>query len=516
MQRSLAAIIATIALFLFAGQALADTLVLSNGTAIPGELLGATSKSVTFRGTDGVTHVYGTSEIETLKLSRREEPEFRLASSREPAATETTAASVNKTSDSALIQQLLQRVAQLESSVKALQNSPAQNAVVSSPIFPAIAPKETEKVPDAPQSPGSDTNAGAAAKNQEQSVAPREHTMEIPGFGPALKIRGFLDLNFGLGDVANPLISPLGAPGHATFQEGEFDLFITSKLARNFDFLSEVVIGSDATNEFGLDIERLMFQYKPSDYFQLAAGRYHTSIGYYSTAFHHGTWFQKATGRPFLFLFEDSGGILPVHSVGISTTGLLPKTGKLNLHWVAEVGNGRRSSNPSDQPVQNFLDENDHKAFNLAVYIKPDWISGTQFGGSYYRDRLTPNGLPHINQSISSAYAVYSTPQWELLNEAVLLRHKPDGGARLLNTPGFYSQIARRVARNYWPYFRYQYVNVPKLDLVNPTVGRQNGPSAGIRWDFTDYAALKVQYNRLYQRGAETKNGLDTQVAFTF
>jgi hypothetical protein len=340
--------------------------------------------------------------------------------------------------------------------------------------------------------------------------------MEIPGFGPALQIRGFLDLNFGLGDVANPLVSPLGAPGHATFQEGEFDLFITSKLARNFDFLSEVVIGSDASNEFGLDIERMLFQYKQSDYFQVAAGRYHTSIGYYSTAFHHGTWFQKATGRPFLFLFEDSGGILPVHSVGITSTGLLPKTGKLNLHWVAEVANGRRSRNHDDQPVQNFLDENDHKAFNLAFYIKPDWIPGAQFGGSFYRDRLTPDALPHINQSIFSAYAVYTTTQWELLNEAVLLRHLADGQPHVLDTPGFYSQIARRVARNYWPYFRYQYVNVPKLDLVNPSVGRQNGPSAGVRWDFTNYAALKLQYNRLYQRSAEAKNGLDTQLAFTF
>jgi len=36
--------------------------------------------------------------------------------------------------------------------------------------------------------------------------------------------------------------------------------------------------------------------------------RYHTAIGYYNTAYHHSTWFQTTTGRPFLFEFEDKGG----------------------------------------------------------------------------------------------------------------------------------------------------------------------------------------------------------------
>ena len=44
-----------------------------------------------------------------------------------------------------------------------------------------------------------------------------------------------------------------------------------------------------------------------------------------------------------MYLFEDSGGILPVHMVGVSLTGAVPNTDKLGLHWVAEVGNGRSS-----------------------------------------------------------------------------------------------------------------------------------------------------------------------------
>jgi len=34
--------------------------------------------------------------------------------------------------------------------------------------------------------------------------------------------------------------------------------------------------------------------------------------------------------------------------------------------------------------------------------------------------------------------------------------------------------------------------------------------------DFTEFAALKAQYNRIYLRDATALNGLDLQVAFTF
>src|SRR5262249_35897371 len=154
---------------------------------------------------------------------------------------------------------------------------------------------------------------------------------------------GFADFNLGFGSAANALIFPLPAPVHNTFQSGEFDLFLSSRLSPKVSFVSEIVYGSDAPHQWGLDVERFPITYKPSRYFQVSGGRYHTSIGYYNTAFHHGTWFQTATGRPFMYYFEDSGGILPVHGVGISTTGLVPGTERYELHWVAEVSNGRSS-----------------------------------------------------------------------------------------------------------------------------------------------------------------------------
>jgi hypothetical protein len=141
-------------------------------------------------------------------------------------------------------------------------------------------------------------------------------------------------------------------------------------------------------------------------------------------------------------------------------------------------------------------------------------LPGLQFGGSYYRDRLVPDGIPHVTQTVASAYAVYLTPKWEFLNEAVLLTNKEDGMATPFRTPLMYMQIARGFGK-YRPYFRYQYVNSPHNDPINVYTDRYQGPSVGLRWDFSDFAAFKLQYNRLDQRSGAS-NSLNAQIGYTF
>jgi len=411
----------------------------------------------------------------------------------QPAAT--SGSDRSQTSTPADIEQLTAELAALEARMKELEARLAQASASGTP--PQATPEPILVEPPAPEE--------------------HEHTMRMPGGGPELKIRGFADLNLGFGSDANNLIFPLVPPGepiHNTFQLGEFDLFLSSKLSPKISFVSEVVIGADHTNYWGLDIERLQVTYKASPYFAISGGRIHTSIGYYNTAYHHGTWFQTATGRPYMYFFEDSGGLLPVHEVGVSTTGLVPGTGNLELHWVAEVSNGR-SSDPTGQPVQNFLSDKNHKAFNLATYVKPHWVSGLQVGGSFYHDRMVPVNVPHVDQNISSLYAVFINSTWEFMNEAALINNHSDGAIASNNTPLMYSQISRKFGK-YRPYFRYQYVNGSATDPVNIFTGRYQGPSVGVRMDYTDYLALKVQYNRLDQRNLPAGNGVDLQMAYAF
>jgi hypothetical protein len=418
------------------------------------------------------------------------------------------------------------RIEQLEQQLAAQQPQPMEAATPPQNTTAAAADAEAA---DLSTPPSADQEAGRSIP-QPASQAPQassksdmspmdnnamDHVMQVAD-GPVLHFRGFLDFSFDQGPVAQNLQYPLGVPAHSSFRTGEFDLFLNSRLAEKLSFLSEIVFSTDPTNAFGVDLERYVLTYRPSKYFEIGAGRYHTSIGYYNTAYHHGTWFSTATGRPFMYYFEDSGGVLPVHEVGVTTTGYVPGSGRLDLHWVAEVGNGQAPPGPNfGDGVESFASNRDHKDANFAIYARPEGAPGLQFGGSYLTGTLEWPGVATANQTIVSAYVVYLHSKWESLNEAVLMRHQVTDGGRSYNSPLTYTQLAYKIAK-FSPYFRFQYVNIPNNDPVSNFVGRYEGPSVGLRWDCFDFAALKFQYNRVFLRDTPTENGFEAAVAFTF
>jgi len=418
--------------------------------------------------------------------------------------------------DKQTIQMLLQRIERLEARVTQLESThaeplrtdtasnvaPATRAAIGPAAGPAVAPAVPQQ-------------ASAQSSEPEQEMEHLEpERMDMSK--TLLRMRGFGDITFH-GSNQNGSTN--------SFSLGQLNLFVTSDISEKFKFLGEIVFESGPDNfynvpggrrnEFAVDVERYLVQYSYNDYFNLAVGRYHTAIGFYNTAYHHSTWFQTTTGRPLLFQFEDSGGILPIHNVGLSASGRIP-SGSLGLHYVAEIGNGRASRSPlSDEPVQNEVDENNRKAFNLALFARPESIRGLQVGFSGYHDKLIPLGMPRVDETILAAHAVYMVPKFEWLNEVVLVRHSPEGTSRVFNTPGFYTQIAKRFG-SYQPYFRYQYINASDQEPIFPDVGRMDGPSVGVRYDASESVALKLQYDYNIARHFSANNALSLQLGFTF
>lgn len=444
---------------------------------------------------------------------------FALLLLRAPARSQTT--TPTPTDDT--IKQLIDRLTVAEAKIQQLQSQiTGKTSVVPVEIAPAPtqpAQVAAASVPPPAEPPPTEPPPAEPPPAEPPRAEPEshDHMMEIPG-GPILHFRGFFDFDFDKGAVAQQLEYPLPVPGTSTFRAGEFDLFMSSQLSDKLSFISELVLATDTTNNFGLDIERFQLTFRPSRYFEISGGRYHTDFGYYNTAFHHGNWFSTATGRPFMYYFEDAGGVLPVHEVGISTTGFVPGSGKMNLHWTAEVGNGSSEFGTANfgDGVENFVSDRNRKDINFAVYSRPEWLPGLQVGGSFLNGELLPYATAiKVKQNISSAYVVFINPKWEFMNEAILLQHTlPDGG-RSYNSPMGYTQLAYHVNK-YRPYFRFQEVNIPNNDPVTSFKGRYEGPSVGVRMDVFDYAALKFQYNRVYLRDAAAQNGFEAQMAFTF
>ncbi len=393
-------------------------------------------------------------------------------------------------SDHELVQQLLERVRQLEAEVQQLK---AERAAAAAPA--AAAP-----VQPAPTSPAP---APVAPEVQAAHAGMSETSGPFTGF-TGMQFRGFTDIDYHASDLHGSTNS---------FALGQFNLFITSRLSDRLSMLAELVFEADQNNNVGVDLERLLLTYSAGDYLNLSFGRYHTAIGFYNTAYHHSTWLQTAVDRPFLFAFEDQGGILPIHNVGLTATGHIP-SGGLGLHYVAEIGNGRASRTPLEEPVQNVHSDKNGKAVNFALYSRPEALRGFQAGFSLYHDRLVPAGLPAVGQMIFAGHAIYQGSRFEWLNEALVIRNAVRNGA-VLHTPGWYSQLSYKFGA-LRPYFRYQYVNVPQADPMFADVGLMHGPSFGTRWDFNEFAAFKVEYDRTQRRELPSVNGLATQVSFTF
>jgi len=447
--------------------------------------------------------------------------------------------------DKQTLQTLLQRVDELEARVKQLETGgqpqakngeafsagmlsasavPSANAMrtpgraLSASPMPSSSMLATADMPSKQSNLVSPEAPSAGATGQEQEPSQSENVMaeRMDLSKTLLRIRGFGDVNFG-GDTQH---------GDTTaFSLGQLDLFITSDISEKFKFLSEVVFeGGNSNiygqpkagvNNLGVDLERYVLQYSYNDYFNISAGRVHTAIGYYNTAYHHSTWFQTAADRPFLFAFEDRGGILPIHSVGVSASGLIP-SGPLGLHYVAEVGNGRASRTPlTEEPVQNVIDDQSHKAYNVALFARPEAVRGLQMGFSAYRDSLAPVGMPRIDETILAAHAVFVRPSFEWLNEALVVRHNPLGFPRTFNTPGFYTQVSKKFG-SYRPYFRYQYVNASNSEPIFPDIKLRQGPSVGVRFDASESVALKLQYDYTVLRQQPAVSVLALQIGFTF
>jgi hypothetical protein len=434
------------------------------------------------------------------------------------------------------LQRLMQRIDQLEARVKQLetdrQQAAADPAAVKSQAG-APAPMGgmdgsttqagVSAQPAAPADPNARATAlqnavaqTASSPDSEQSQSDNAMMERMDVSRTLLRIRGFGDISLH-GD---------NQQGDTTsFTLGQLDLFVTSDVSDKFKFLSEIVfeggpdniygVTTSSPNTFSVDVERYLLQYSHNDYFNVSAGRGHTAIGYYNTAYHHSSWLQTTTGRPFIYQFEDRGGILPIHTVGVTVSGQVP-SGSLGLHYVAEVGNGRASRTPlNEEPVQNEIDDQNHKAYNLAVFARPEAVSGLQAGFSFYRDLLAPANLPRVNESILAAHAVLIRPRYEWLNEALLDRHTLKGTPMTFNTPAFYSQVSRQFGA-YRPYLRYQYVNVSNREPIFPDVALRHGPSAGLRFDASESVALKFQYDYTFLRAQDGVSQLALQLGFTF
>jgi hypothetical protein len=423
------------------------------------------------------------------------------------------------------LQDLKNQVKRIEARIDALEAAQAASAKTSGAVVPGAA--STTAATPAKSEVGASAKGATGAEAVKEAEDKGMDTMDA-GMGgemikipiiPALKIHGFGDVrgylanqNLAVVNSFDPGVTTVATQGgNSTFALGIMDLFITSKISENFSYLTEMGFEADPLdNNIGVDLERAQISYTPNDKFSVSAGRTHAMLGYYNTAFHHGTWFQTTMDRPHIFEFEDSGGPLPIHNVGVAAMGKIP-SGSLGLHWLAEVGNGKQTySLEAGVTPANVLADHTGKSTNIGLYARPLNLSGLQAGFDWYQASLVPvvadlpgygtpqfafpNAVDYYRQNIFIGHVVYIKPSFEFMVEDAEIRDVARGSTHPAYTSGGYAQVSK-VFGTFRPYARFQWMNPNFGDPNNAWAGHWVGPNIGIRWDFNTFIALKTEFS---------------------
>ncbi len=393
------------------------------------------------------------------------------------------------------IQSLLDRIQQLEKRISELEDherkqTAAQAGSSGSGTIDNSKAAQSSTVPQQPAHPG---HAASPTEVREAQV-----------HYPSLQIRGFGDVNFSATDQKGSV---------SGFNLGQFVLHFASPLSEKVSYFGEVSFTAQPAG-YDLNVERTIIRYDYNDYFKISFGKYHTPIGYWNTAFHHGAWLQTTISRP--EMVKIGGTFIPIHFVGLSAEGNIPSDG-LGLGYSVGLGNGRSSilSKAGDSG-----DSNDNRAWVASIFARPTRFYGLQFGGSVYGDKLSPQPGENFGEWITSAHLVWTKEHPEFLSEFANVHHRDMQTSKTYNSQAFYVQLAYRLPwqENKWkPYYRFEYIHKPESDPVLSNVSDLVGSTLGVRYDITNYAAFKGEYRNSRQGVNEPRvNGAFFQTAFTF
>ena len=206
---------------------------------------------------------------------------------------------------------------------------------------------------------------------------------------PEFNVIGFGDISYLSGDAST-------AEGFAI---GQAVAHLTASLDNSLRVFGEFSLTAK-DSEYKASVERMIVRYDFSDYFKLSGGRYHSPIGYWNSAFHHGAWLQTTISRPEMAKFGSN--IIPIHFVGVLLEGSLPKN-QLGLSYMAGFGNGRHENIAQ---AGDAGDINGDDAWMVQIHAKPTQLFGLNAGVGYYSDTVSPSALADQTDQRSGHHGV--------------------------------------------------------------------------------------------------------------
>jgi hypothetical protein len=305
-----------------------------------------------------------------------------------------------------------------------------------------------------------------------------------------LPIHGFADVNAGNYNLYFPYAKGTNV--------GSLDLYLTPKIGDSVVTLAELIFETGPDGGVGTDLERFQIGYQFNDQATVWVGRFHTPYGYVNTALHHGVWLADALRRPKFANFEDKGGVMPAHTVGVWVTGA-EREGNGKFLYDFYTGNGQEIQGGT-LDMQNG--GNRHGAAIAGTRLSYQFMGGAadglMVGVNGFTDKVSDDRADPtlIRLNMVGAYAVYDTDTWEHIIEAYSFHDKTlNGSPGTHRSEAWFAQFGYR-ARWGVPYFRYERAMLDQTDpyFSEQTFGTSYYRSAlGVRFDINAKSSIKFE-----------------------
>jgi hypothetical protein len=386
-----------------------------------------------------------------------------------------------------LIRQLSNRISDLERTVA--PSSPAASAVAGAP----------------PRPPEVDRGLPSMASLQEEVDQINEGLAQRK-FDSGLPVHGFAD-------VAAATTSSQAVPRLRGFNGGTLDLYLTPQFGDRVRSLVEIAFEFDP-HERGTsaDMERLQLGYTVSDSLTLWMGRFHTPFGLWNTSFHHGANLQTSIYRPRFIEFEDRGGIIPAHTVGIWGTGKT-QFGPGKVTYDVYVGNGP-SIRDRELDFNPFTDDSSSKVVGFNLGYQPSgalrgWSAGVHgFGTSAGQYSPSDVLLARTRVRMGGAYIGYDANDWEVFGEYYHFADRNDGETRRRSSDAGFLHVGRSFG-SLTPFVRYERASLDPADdyFAAQITGRSYTRFVlGARYALDARSSIKLELQRTDEAGVEQRS----------
>ena len=364
------------------------------------------------------------------------------------------------------IKALTERVRELE----AKQAAPAPTTPAATAATPAVEPQRLE-----------------ATEQRVTQLEKADASRKSADSG--LPLHGFADVGAGTHNPINPALKG--------FYVGNLDFYMAPRLGDRTRALFELNTEVGSEGSVDIDLERAQIGYQFSDETTVWLGRFHTPYGYVNTALHHGSWVNNSLRRPRFLQFEDNGGIVPAHTVGLWASGarhvgdgklLYDFYGGNNQHIVDGALDMRNAGSPHGNLMGGA---------RAGYQFNTGALEGLTLGLHALTARITSDQpVSATRLRTYGGFLVYDTDQWENIAEIYVFSNEDLAGSSGTHrsTAGF-AQFGYRVP---WgvPYARYERAVLEQSDPYFALLdggGSYYRAALGLRFDVDLRSALKLE-----------------------